>query len=350
MFLGTGYYDHIEPLQAEIPGINDFKGTVIHPQFWPTELDYGNKNIVIIGSGATAITILPSVAKSALHVTMLQRSPSYVFSLPVEGTFEKVVRALCPAALANIFIRLKWILASLLMVSFCRRFPSTARRLLLYTTSKQLPKDMALDPNFIPKYSPWDQRMCMCPDGDFFKCLRSGRASVETGEIEAITQNSIRLKSGKELHPDIIVTATGLKLKLAGGIHIKVDGEAFDITRHFIWKASMIEDLPNVVFALGYVDASWTLGADATSQLTCRLLKKMKKEGTAMIVSRRSADEKENMKEVPFLHLNSTYVKLGNAALPKAGDRSQWRPRSYYWKNMAKARWGDVRTGMEWTR
>jgi cation diffusion facilitator CzcD-associated flavoprotein CzcO len=167
MFQGTGYYDYQQPLEAEIPGIKDFKGTVVHPQFWPTDLDYSNKNVVIIGSGATAITMLPSIAKTASHVTMLQRSPSYVMSVPGEGTFEKVVRISCPGVLANKLIRFKWILLSFMLVSLCRRFPSTSRRWFLNATTKQLPKDMALGPNFIPKYNPWEQRMCMCPDGDF---------------------------------------------------------------------------------------------------------------------------------------------------------------------------------------
>lgn len=350
IFLGTGYYDYHEPLQVEIPGIKNFEGEVIHPQFWPADLDYSNKNIVIIGSGATAVTLLPSVAETASHVTMLQRSPSYIFSIPGEGIFEKAVGILCPAGLASKVLRFKWILLSLSLVSFCRRFPNAARRWLLMKTAKQLPRDVALDPDFIPKYNPWEQRMCMSPNGDFYDCLRKGRASVKTGIIDRVTSNSIRLKSGEELHPDIIVTATGLKLCMAGGIKIVVDGEPFDISSHFAWQSAMVEDLPNVFIALGYVDASWTLGADATSQLACRLLKQMKKEGCAMIVPRQSEDEKENMKDLPFLYLTSTYVERGSTALPRAGDRRHWRPRSYYWKDLVTARWGNIKTGMEWVR
>ena len=247
-------------------------------------------------------------------------------------------------------IRLKWMFLSFILVQFCRRFPNAARKWLYKKTAKQLPKDMALDPDFTPKYNPWQQRMCLCPDGDFYECLRSGKGSVKTGIIDTVTPRSIRLKSGEELHPDIIVTATGLQLRVAGGIKISVDGEAFDISSHFAWKGVMIEDLPNVVIAFGYVDASWTLGADATSQLACRLLKQMTMEGASMIVPQRSADEKKSMEEMPFMRLTSTYVKRGQSALPKAGNRPQWRPRSYYWKDLATAWWGDIKNGVEWVR
>lgn len=348
ILLGTGYYDYDEGLQAEIPGLHDFRGTVAHPQFWPQDLDYSNKQVVVIGSGATAITLLPALAKSASHVTMLQRSPSYVMTVPTEDAIERAIRILCPDLLAKKLIRFKWILIPFLMVSFCQWFPNQARRLFGKATAAQLPKEIAVDPHFNPKYSPFQQRTCFCPNGDFYDCLRSGKASVKTGVIDTITPNSIRLKSGDELHPDIIVTATGLKLRVAGGINVAVDDEPFHIPHHFTWKGAMIEDLPNLVFAFGYVDASWTLGADATAQLACRLLKQMKKEGATMIVPRRSVDERTNMKEVPFMYITSTYVERGKAVLPKTGDRAQWRPRSYYWKDLMMAWFGDIRTGMEW--
>ncbi|POR35143.1 Flavin monooxygenase-like protein [Tolypocladium paradoxum] len=350
VFLGTGYYNYHEPLEAEIPGIKAFKGMVVHPQFWPTDLDYINKNVVIIGSGATAVTLLPSVAKAASHVTMLQRSPSYVSSVPGEGSFEKAVRMSCPDLLAYKIIRLKWILLAFLSVQFCRRFPNAARKWLYRKTAEQLPKEMALNPNFTPKYNPWQQRMCLCPEGDFYECLRSGKGSVKTGIIDTVTPNSIRLKSGEELHPDIIVTATGLKLRAMGGIKIAVDGETFDLPSRFVWQGAMIEDLPNVVLVFGYVDASWTLASDATSQLACRLLKQMTKESVNMIVPRLSVDDKTNMKEVPLLSLKSTYIERGLSTFPKVGDRPQWRPRSNYWKDLLTAWWGDIKKGTEWVQ
>lgn len=350
VMLGTGYYDYTTPMHAEIPGIETYQGTLVHPQFWPSDLDYSNKNVVIIGSGATAITILPAVAQTASHVTMLQRSPSYIVSVPSQDKFEKISKFLLPSTLAAPLIRFKWILTSFLLVSFCQWFPKLSREIFRRETKKQLPKGVSLDPDFNPSYGPWQQRMCVCPDGDFYKCLREGKGSIKTGVIDTITASTIRLKSGDELHPDIIVTATGLKLRVGGGIEIVIDGKPYNIADNFAWKGAMLEGLPNVVLALGYVDASWTLGADATAKLACRFLNQMGAEGVNMIVPWRSLKEKECMKEVPFLSLTSTYVQRGRSGLPKAGDMSQWLPRSYYWKDLFSARWGDIKKGMEWSK
>lgn len=348
LLFGTGYYDYDEALKVNIPGILNFKGTVVHPQFWPKDLDYTNKNVVIIGSGATAITLLPSVAGSAAHVTMLQRSPSYVWSLPSEDASDSAIRAICPESLALKLIRFKWMFISWFMPTFCQWFPNAARKMLDSATKTQLPPDMALDPNFNPRYKPWEQRLCFCPGGDFYECLKNGTASVKTGIIDTVTASSIRLKSGEELNPDIIVTATGLKLRFGGGVDFLVDDQKFHITDHFAWQGALIEGLPNFVFAFGYVDASWTLGADASAQLASRLLTQMKKENIRMIVPRRSDEEKANMKELPFWRLNSTYVKEGHANLPRAGDRGPWRRRSYYWKDILTAWYGSIKTGLVW--
>ncbi|KAH8698661.1 putative flavoprotein [Talaromyces proteolyticus] len=350
VFLGTGYYDYQKPLQASIPGIDSFKGKVIHPQFWPSDLDYANKRIVIIGSGATAITLLPSLATNSAHVTMLQRSPTYIASLPREGKFEAIISRALPMFASSRIIRLKWILFSLFMVSICRHFPRTAKRLLLQRTAKLLPPGTNLEPDFVPSYNPWEQRLCLCPDGDFYSSIRSGKASVKTSKIEAITPHSIKLTSGEELNPDIIVTATGLKLCTAGNIAISVDGEEYDISHHFAWRAAMVEGLPNVVLSWGYSNASWTLGADSTAQLACRLLTRMKKEGFLVIVPRMTPEDRETLKERPFLALSATYVKIGGDAFPKTASTDPWRPRSYFWKDLAVARWGDIETGMEWLR
>ncbi|KAF2725410.1 putative monooxygenase [Polychaeton citri CBS 116435] len=350
VLLGTGYYDYEKPLESTIPGLQDFEGITIHPQFWPTDLDYKGKHVVVIGSGATAITLLPNLAKEAAHTTMLQRSPGYIVSIPGEDMFERAAKAILPVTLALRLIRFKWILIPFLMVSLCQWFPNLARKALSKETRAQLPDDIPIDPHFKPNYNPFEQRMCMCPNGDFFECLRSGKASIATGHIDTVTKDTIKLKSGQELHPDIIVTATGLRLKVIGGINVSVDGESLDIGDKFTWKGTMLEDLPNALYAFGYVDASWTLGADATAMMACRLLKEMQKRDTWMIVPRRSEEEKRSMKQVPFLYLKSTYVNSGKNVLPKAGDRPQWRPRSYYWKDMAMARFGDIRTGLEWIK
>lgn len=350
VFLGTGYYNYDEPLDTQIPGIDKFKGQVVHPQFWPTDLDYTDKNVVIIGSGATAITLLPNIANKAAHATMLQRSPSYVISVPSEDPLDKITRFLLPGSISKRLIRFKWIFSAFLLTTFCKWFPTLAKRVILRRTSRALPKEVPLDPHFIPKYNPWEQRMCLCPGNDFFKSLNTGKASVATGVIDKVSGKTIRLKSGQELHPDIIVTATGLKLHLAGGIKTFVDGKQVSIPDNYAWKGAMLENLPNLVVSLGYVDASWTLGADATAQLATRLLSEMSKGGYSSITPQLSDDEKSSMKELPFMSLNSTYVKKGGYLFPKVGTSPQWQPRSYYWKDMTHAWWGDIRNGLLWTR
>lgn len=346
----TGYYDYEQPLKTMIPGVENFKGGVVHPQFWPKDLDHTDKDVVIIGSGATAVTLLPSMAEKASHVTMLQRSPSYLVSLPSEDAMERAIRRYCSEYWQHRLIRLKWLVIPFLMVNFCYYFPKQGRKLFKAGTEQQLPPTMKYDPNFNPSYNPFEQRVCFCPDADFYKSLRSGKASVETGVIEDITADTIKLTSGKELHPDIIVTATGLKLRIAGGIKVSVDEKPYNVPDHFVWKGVMLEDLPNCAFVIGYVDASWTLGADATAQMVCRILKQMGKENVVEITPRRTAQEKASMKEAPLLRLTSTYVKKAKDIVPKAADRGQWSARSYYFKDILMAWFGDIKSGTEWVR
>lgn len=348
--LCTGYYDYEAPLKATIPGIENFKGEVVHPQFWNKDLNYKDKNVVILGSGATAVTLLPVLAKDTSHVTMLQRSPSYLMSQPTEDGMEKFFRAYLPAALAYRLIRFKWILLPFLLTTFFKYCPGTAKKIVKGAAAKQLPVDIPINPHFSPKYNVFQQRLCFCPDGDFYACLRDGSGSVETGTIETVTENSIKLHSGRELHPDIIVTATGLKLQVAGGMKLSVDGSPYNVADKFFWKGVMLEDLPNAAMTIGYVDASWTLGADATAQMVCRILKRMKKEGVAEVVPRCSEEQKKVMQEKPVLNLTSTYIKAGNSVLPKAGDRGQWRPRSYYYEDILMAWYGDIKSGMDWIK
>ncbi|KJX92970.1 flavin-binding monooxygenase like protein [Zymoseptoria brevis] len=348
----TGYYDYHNPMQVDIPGINNFKGQVIHPQFWPEDLDYANKDVVIIGSGATAVTVLPVMAEKAKHVTMLQRSPTYILAAPTEDQLEKFIRrwfSWAPNFQDRVF-RLKWILAPMLMTTFSAWFPERAKAMMLKLTQAQLPANVPLDPHFTPSYYPWEQRLCVCPNGDFYKSLRQGKSSIATGHIENIDEKTIHLQNGQELSPDIIITATGLKLKFGGGMKVTVNGKPFHIPEKFTWKGVMIEDLPNAAFVVGYVDASWTLGADATAQMMTRMITRMKKEGVVEVTPHQSAKEKEEMKESSLLRLNSTYVKKGMSELPKSGDRGQWTPRSYYFKDIIMAWFGDIKTGTEWVR
>ncbi|KXT11933.1 hypothetical protein AC579_8575 [Pseudocercospora musae] len=352
MLLCTGYYDYSTPLQADIPGIEKFKGQVIHPQFWPEDLDYTGKEVVIIGSGATAITVAPVMAQTAKHVTQLQRSPTYVLAVPSEDGLEKLLRRcfFWSKTIQNSLIRLKWIVMPLIMTSYSAWYPEKMRKLMYKLTEKQLPSSVPRDPHFTPKYRPWEQRMCMCPDGDYYKSIRSGKSSIATGTIKDMTENMIILNDGQELYADIIITATGLKLAFAGKMNINVDGARYNVPDKYVWKGVMLEDLPNAAFVVGYVDASWTLGADATAQTITRQLNQMKKEGVVEVTPHRTENDKKYMKATNLLRLNSTYVTKGESALPKAGDRGQWIPRSNYIRDIFMAWYGDIKTGTTWVR
>ncbi|KAG5926362.1 hypothetical protein E4U42_003396 [Claviceps africana] len=350
VFLGTGYYDYHEPLKAPIPGIEDFDGPVVHPQFWPKDLDYANKDVVIIGSGATAITLVPSMADKAAHTTMLQRSPTYILSLPENDPLDRAARFVLPVSLSRKVVRFKYILAAFLLRVLCTYSPQLIRTLLLFLTARKLPKNMDMKPHFTPRYNPWEQRMCLCPGGDFFKSLHTEKVSIVTDVIDTVTARTIRLKSGQELHPDIIVTATGLKVQLAGGINLSVDDRPVDPSDSYSWKGCMLEGIPNLFNSMGYADASWTLGADATAQLVCRMLTRCIDGRFRHIVPRLTSEEKTTMAPLPFMNLQSTYVQRGKSQFPKAGNSSQWLPRSYYWKDLSSARWGDIQTGLQWSR
>lgn len=350
--LCTGYYDYTSPLKSPIPGLEDFKGRVVHPQFWPADLDYQDKDVVVIGSGATAVTLIPAMAPQAKHITMLQRSPSYLLSQPSEDALERWIRTLTSWSkpLEHKLIRLKWLLVPFLITRFAYTFPNAARKTFSGAIDRMLPQTIARDPHFNPSYNPFEQRVCFCPDGDFYDALRTGKASVETGVIATVTPDTIKLTSGAELHPDIIVTATGLQLRFAGGIAVTIDNKPYDLPSKFVWKGLMLEDLPNAAFVMGYVDASWTLGADATAQLFTRILKTMQREGVVEVVPRRTEEEKKSMEEMPLLRLTSTYVMRNKDKIPKTGGAGQWQPRSYYFKDIWMAWFGDIKTGMEWVR
>ena len=345
VMLGTGYYDYDTPLQTDIPGISNFEGKVIHPQFWPTDFDYTDKEIVIIGSGATAVTILPSVSDRAKRTTMLQRSPGYIFSLPTTSLLGYLLFLIFPASIAHFFSRMFWLFKSHATTWFCRGAPGLAKWYIKQMTLKQLPPNIKWDPNFKPKYNPWEQRFCASMDGDFYAALRSGKADIITDTIKTVTKNTIELNSGNTLHPDVIVTATGLKLKFAGGIKFSVDGTQFNFADKFAWKSAMLADVPNLVFMTGYETASWTLGADVSAQLFVRLLKKMEKTGAKTATPRlRAGDEK--MPEKSMLALSSTYLKNARLVLPKGGI-GQWAPKTNYFEDIWGVQWGDISTGIK---
>lgn len=345
----TGYYDYKQALPADIPGIDSFQGQVIHPQFWPEDLNYENKDVVIIGSGATAITLLPNLAKKAAHVTMLQRSPTYILSLPQTGTLSHWARRLLPQQWAYKLARLQFLTLPFLFFKFCKSFPNAARASLQKGAKRQLPKGYPIDPNFKPKYNPWEQRLCVSPDGDFYKCLREGKSTVITAHIKQVTEKSILLEDNETiLNPDIIVTATGLKLVLAGKAKVSVDNEPVDIPKRHLWKGAMLEGLPNAAFVIGYTNASWTLGADATAHFVARILNKMKSDNFTQAMPK--VDGLNKLKDMSALNLNSTYVVKAEGALPKAGDRAPWLPRSHYFRDLWEAKWGNISTDMHFSR
>jgi len=328
--------------------LDNFQGSVVHTQFWPQDLDYANKRIVVIGSGATAITLVPALAHKAALVTMLQRSPSYIMTVPREDAIEKFIYAVFPKFMVHRIIRFKWLLVPWLMINFFHYFPKTAIKLIRSETKSQLPPTIQHDPHFQPSYNPFEQRMCFCPDGDFYQSLRNGTANVVTGQIADMTADTIKLTDGQELHPDIIVTATGLKVHVGGGIKVTVDGKSFHWADKFMWKNAMLQDLPNVFYVVGYVDYSWTLGADSTSQLACRMIQKMEKDQATVVVPR--VDESKRMKELPLLRLSSTYVQRAKGVLPKAGDSPQWRPRVNYFWDILHAWYGDIASGLQYIK
>lgn len=359
VFLSTGYYDYSEALSTSIPGIEKFQGMVVHPQFWPEDFDYTNKRLVVIGSGATAVTLMPALAKDASHVTMVQRTPTYIASQPSIDPKK--------AWLSQSFLRLPWwliyrivrsssLILTYLFNRYCDRNPAAARRLLLDKAAKQLPPTLPVEPHFAPKYNPWEQRLCVSPDGDFFEALRTQKAHVVTGTIKNVVRDGIKISPAPGssaldevmVHADAIITATGLKIQMAGGAEFWVDGQSVDFGQRFLWKGALLQDVPNLAVALGYPNAPWTLGADATAIHVCRILKHMAKESMAVVIPR--MESTEGLRLVPVLDLKSTYVQVGGKAFPRCGDKGPWRPRSNYLWDFCEASWGSLKNGLEFLK
>ncbi|KAJ5865297.1 flavin-binding monooxygenase [Penicillium soppii] len=339
IILCTGYYDYDVPLEGVIPRLASFKGPVIHPQFWPDELDYEGKRVIIVGSGATAVTLLPKMAEKAALVTMLQRSPTYI--LPMKNKNKRtVLDGLLPETAAHQLNRVKWIATSRLFVLVSQKAPSLVRWLLRQSVTPRLPKNIPYDPHFEPKYNPWEQRLCISPDGDFFQSLHTGRADVKTGTIQDVVDDGIVLTSGEKLHADVIVTATGLSLKVAGGISLYVDGEECRIPEKYLWNGVMLQDVPNASYIMGYANASWTLGADAKARFTCRLLLYLKKRKLSMAVPR--LQDTSKMKARRLFNLTSTYVVTAEDKLPKAARQKPWKPHESYLSELMFAKYGCI--------
>ena len=318
----TGYYRYDHGYLPDFPGMADFEGTVVHPQAWPEDLDYDGKRVVVIGSGATAITLVPSMAGRAGHVTMLQRSPTYITSVPNPNPMVQAVRRILPPQVAGPAIRWFYALVTQGLYQFSRRQPSVARRALLGALRRQLPPGYDITTHFSPRYDPWDQRLCVVPNGDLFAAIRQGTVSVVTDRIERFTAKGIRLESGAELPADIVVTATGLELLFLGGMQVTVDGEQLDLTQRLVYKGMMLQDVPNLAVSIGYTNASWTLKCDLTCEYVCRLLDRMHRTGQrqCMPVNTDPAVTPE-----PLLGLNAGYVLRAADRLPKQGTRYPWK-------------------------
>jgi len=340
--LGTGYYDYEKALPAVIPGLDSFKGKVVHPQFWPEDLDLTGKKVAIIGSGATAITILPVIADKVEKVTIVQRSPSYIASLPKQDRNAMFLKRWLPLAWATRLLRIKYLLLSYFFFNFCQRFPKRARAALYKETKKQLPDNVPHDPHFTPRYGPWDQRLCMCPDGDFYEALRSGKANIMTGQIETVTETGLKMKDQPEntLDADVIVTATGLKILVGGGATAAIDGKPVSIPSKMLWKGCMLQDLPNSIAVIGYTNSSWTLGADVAMKTMTRLMAHQKKNGYTTATP--TLPEGRDIQAEPFMKMQSTYLTKGKGSMPKAGDKYPWLPRGSYFSDMWDATNGKI--------
>lgn len=347
LYFCSGYYDYAQGHDPDWPGKASFGGRIVHPQHWPEDLDYTGKRVVVIGSGATAATLLPEMARLAAHVTMLQRSPSYILAIPGRDGIGAVLQKTLPRRLAYRLIRWKNILGAMALYHAVRRWPAAGRRWLMKMAQRQL--DPSFDTRHLaPHYAPWDQRMCFVPDADLFRALRSGRAGIVTDQIAAFTPEGIRLASGAELRADIVVTATGLRLQMLGGATLTVDGRAIDLSRHLAYKGVMASGIPNLALALGYINASWTLKCELSARYVCRLLNHMRAHGYDVCLP---DDAPEGGETRPALDLNSGYVQRAAAVLPRQGTRKPWRMAQNYLHDLLALRYGALEDGaLRWRR
>ncbi|WP_454714722.1 flavin-containing monooxygenase [Caulobacter segnis] len=342
LYMCAGYYRYSAGYTPDFPGLDRFKGQVVHPQHWPENLDYAGKKVVVIGSGATAVTLAPEMTKLAADVTMLQRSPTYVVSRPAEDGMANWLRAKLPAMTAYGITRWKNVLLSMLFFNLARKKPEKTKERLLGLVREQLGPDYDVATHFTPRYNPWDQRLCLVPDADLFQAIKAGRLSVVTDHIETFTETGILLKSGKTLDADIVVTATGLQLQLIGGMEVVVDGKTAQLSESMSYKGMMFSDVPNLASAFGYTNASWTLKADLTSEYVCRLLNSLDRARADYCVPRIDGD----MDVAPWLDFSSGYVTRSMDQFPKQGLRKPWKVHQNYALDLVALRFGKVEDGV----
>jgi monooxygenase len=341
LFMCSGYYDYAGGHDPAFPGRDSFAGKIVHPQFWPQDLDYAGKKIVVIGSGATAVTLVPQMAKTAAHVTMLQRSPTYVVSRPAEDAQANWLRTKLPAKTAYAITRWRNVLFGMLFFRLARKNPAKTKENLIGMVRKELGPDYDVATHFTPRYNPWDQRLCLVPDSDLFEALRTGAASVVTDKIETFTPTGITLESGKTLDADVIVTATGLKMSLLSNIAVSVDGVAKAMSRTMSYKGMMYSDVPNMASSFGYTNASWTLKCDLTCEYVCRLINHMARTGTQIATPKGDP----SVQELPWLDFSSGYVQRALDVLPKQGATKPWKLYQNYALDMVTLRFGKVDDG-----
>ncbi len=348
LFMCSGYYKYEQGYTPEFPGIANFSGRVVHPQRWTDDIDHANRRVVVIGSGATAVTLVPEMAKTAAHVTMLQRSPTYVVARPDQDVIANWLRARLPARAAYGITRWKNVLLGMYFFRLCKRKPEKVKQLILGGVKQALGPDYDIAKHFTPRYKPWDQRLCLVPNGDLFESIKSGKAAVVTDQIETFTAKGIKLQSGEELEADLVVTATGLDLQVLGGLEVSVDGERIDFSKTMNYKGLMYSGVPNFASAFGYTNASWTLKCDLTCEYVCRLLNHMKANGFMQCTPRRNDP---TVTEVPWIDFSSGYVQRSLDKFPRQGSRKPWRLYQNYALDIVSLRLGSLQDGaMEFKR
>jgi cation diffusion facilitator CzcD-associated flavoprotein CzcO len=340
LYLCTGYYDYDQGYTPDFAGMDDFKGRIVHPQKWTDDIEYEGKKVIVIGSGATAVTLVPALAEKAEHVTMLQRSPSYILSLPSEDKIANFLRKTLPTKAAYTISRWKNVLMGMFLYTLSRKRPATMKKLIAKGVKKEVGDELLKD--FTPDYNPWDQRLCLVPDSDLFKSINEGKAGVVTDEIETFTETGLKLKSGENLDADIIVTATGLVMKIMAGLELVVDNKPIDLSETLTYKGMMYSDIPNAVSAFGYTNASWTLKCDLTAQYVCRMLNYMDENGYTSCTPRLNDP---SIKPEPAVDFTSGYIQRALKTLPKQGSKLPWRVNQNYIKDIRLFRYGQIDDG-----
>ena len=347
LFFGTGYYNYDEPYSPDFPGLEDFGGAVVHPQFWPESLNYEGKNVVVIGSGATAVSMIPALSEKAAHVTMLQRSPTYLMSLPRINPVLRVLRKVLPRKVSHLIARFLFNTITTVSYQAARKAPKAFARMVRQSALRRLPDGYDVDTHFKPRYKPWDQRLCVILDGDFYNGINDGRVEVVTDHVDHFDAAGIVLKSGDRIDANVVVTATGLQLQALGGISLSVDGAEIMPTERFVYKEYLLEDVPNMAWCIGYTNASWTLRADMTARAVAKLMAYMDEHGYTHAYPHRGV---KPMKEKPTFDLQSGYIQRSPNALPKSGTHRPWNVRHNYVLDLIDHRFDRIEESMVFGR